>query len=196
MQQFCLFMLNIRKAGRSLLYYSISILIFYIFLSFIIAENNFNKDGQEVVEQASVKQSEASNSNKGPKAFSADLAASILARPLFEPGRRPPAKAQEPALAMPRLAGIVISPGYSAAIFQKSSSTRPIVLKTGEVLENLWNVAGIAASEVTLAHDDTVLVLTPLGAADKGPPSPEPSHAWKIGLRRSDPLPSYLHRQR
>jgi hypothetical protein len=104
-------------------------------------------------------------------------------------------QAQAQALVMPRLAGIMNAPGYAAAIFQQDSSPRPIVLKAGEILENTWNVAGIAAGQVTLARDDTVLILTPHGAANRDPPNPEPPRAWKVGLRRSDPLPSYLRRR-
>jgi len=97
---------------------------------------------------------------------------------------------------MPRLAGIVIAPGYSVAIFQQASSPRPIALKAGEVLEKVWTVAGITAGQVTLARDSTELVLTPHSAANQDPPNPEPPRVWKVGLRRSDPLPSYLHRGR
>ena len=96
---------------------------------------------------------------------------------------------------MPRLAGIMIAPERSVAIFQQASSPRPIVLKTGDVLEGIWNIASIAAGEVTLAHDDTVLVLEPHSAVSRDLPSPEPTRSWKVGLRRSDPLPSYLKRR-
>ena len=96
---------------------------------------------------------------------------------------------------MPRLAGIMIAPERSVAIFQQASSPRPIVLKTGDVLEGIWNIASIAAGGVTLAHDDTVLVLEPHSAVNRDLPSPEPTQSWKVGLRRSDPLPSYLKRR-
>jgi len=152
----------------------------------------------EVPARTTVKQSKGSNLREKPKASSADQVASMLARPLFEPGRRPsaPVQAQEPVRIMPRLAGIMIAPERSVAIFQQASSPRPIVLKTGDVLEGIWNIASIAAGEVTLAHDDTVMVLEPHSAANRDLPSPEPTRFWKVGLRRSDSLPSYLKRRR
>jgi len=129
-----------------------------------------------------------------------DRIALLLAKPLFEPGRRPPASApaqsREPATVLPRLAGVVIAPGRSVAIFQEVSSRRPTVLQTGEVLAGTWNVTDIAAGSVTLVHDDTVLVLAPHGALDRSGPSLEPPQFWKVGQRRSEPSPSYLKRPR
>lgn len=129
-----------------------------------------------------------------------DRVALLLARPLFKPGRRPPASApaqgQEPVTVLPRLAGVVIAPGRSVAIFQEASSRRPTVLQTGEVLAGAWNVTDIAAGSVTLVHDDTVLVLVPHGALDRSGPSLEPPHFWKVGQRRSERPPSYLRRPR
>ena len=171
---------------------------FVLVFSFeIMTFKNPGEGEQELADQPSVKQSEAPAPREKPKASSADLLATILARPLFQPGRRPPVpeQAQAPALVLPRLAGIVIVPGNSVAIFQPASSPRPIVLKTGEVLEKTWDVASIAAGEVTLTRGDTVLVLTPHGAAKPDLPNPEPTRSWKVGLRRSDPLPSYLQRR-
>jgi len=198
MRDVCLFMMHIRNITQSLLYCIVTILVTFVSLSDVIAAKDPNKGDQGLAGQPSVKQSEAPNPSDGPKASPADLAASILARPLFEPGRRPPARAQaqKPALVMPRLAGIVIAPGYSVAIFQQASSPRPIALKAGEVLEKVWTVEGITAGQVTLARDNTVLVLTPHGVANQDPPNPEPTRSWKVGLRRSDPVPSYLRRLR
>ncbi len=97
---------------------------------------------------------------------------------------------------MPRLAGVVIAPGRSVAIFQEASSHRPTILQTGEVLAGTWNVADIAAGSVTLVHDDTVLVLAPHRALDRSGPSLEPPQFWKVGQRRSEHPPSYLSRPR
>jgi len=129
-----------------------------------------------------------------------DRIALLLAKPLFEPGRRPPvsapAQGREPATALPRLAGVVVAPGRSVAIFQEASSRPPAVLRTGEVLTGTWNVADIAAGSVTLVHGDTVLVLAPRGALDRSGPSLEPPQFWKVGQRRSERPPSYLRRPR
>ena len=129
-----------------------------------------------------------------------DRIALLLAKPLFEPGRRPPASApaqnREPATVLPRLAGVVIAPGRSVAIFQEASSHRPTILQTGEVLAGTWNVTNIAAGSVTLEHDDTVLVLAPHRALDRSGPSLEPPQFWKVGQRRSEHPPSYLGRPR
>ena len=129
-----------------------------------------------------------------------DRIALLLAKPLFEPGRRPPASApardREPATALPRLAGVVVAPGRSVAIFQEALSLQPTVLQTGGLLAGTWNVVDIAAGSVTLVHDDTVLVLAPHGALDRSGPSLEPPQFWKVGQRRSEPSPSYLKRPR
>jgi len=52
----------------------------------------------------------------GPSSPSADQVASLLARPLFSPGRRPPAEGRAPDVAtratpLPRLAGIMVTGG-------------------------------------------------------------------------------------
>ena len=66
-----------------------------------------------------------------PSGRSADLAAAILARPLLSPSRRPPsaARAPTPANELPRLTGIIISPGGRSAIF--AGKPRALVIPEG-----------------------------------------------------------------
>ncbi len=181
---------------RILIHYGILTVIVFVALSQTSNSSEYIDFAHSLSTQISIEPSVVSETNIISKNSSADRVALILARPLSEPGRRPsaPAQAQKPVQVMPRLAGIMITPERSVAIFQQVSSPRPIVLKTGDVLEGIWNIASIAAGEVSLAHDDTVLVLTPHSAANRDPPNPEPTRSWKIGLRRSDPMPSYLKR--
>lgn len=131
-----------------------------------------------------------------PQASSDDHVAALLARPLFEPGRRPPAPVQvePPTQIPPRLTGIVIASGRSVAIFQQGSSPRSIALEAGGLLDGKWTVESITAGEVTIAREDTLLIVTPLVAANRDPPRSEPIRFWKVGLRRSDAVPTYLHR--
>jgi len=156
-----------------------------------------SEDKQEIDTNQALQNSKAPNINESSKISYTDLVGSILSRPLFQPERRPPEPmlAQALALVMPRLTGIVIAPGRTAAIFQSAKSPQPVVLKTGEVLENIWAVVDIAVGKVTLAQGDTMLVLQPHFAADRDLPSPKPTQPWKVGLRRSDRLPSYLQRR-
>jgi len=112
MRDVCLFMMHMRNFTQSLLYCIVTILVAFVSLSEVIAAKDPNEGDQGLAEQPSVKQSEALTPSEGPKASSADLAASILRRPLFEPGRRPPApaQAQEPVLrARPEINALIRS---------------------------------------------------------------------------------------
>jgi hypothetical protein len=80
-------------------------------------------------------------------------AAAIVARPLFEPSRRPPesaAAAGATATAFPRLAGIIITPQSREAIFAAAGSPRPIVVMVGSRLN------GVLIKSI----DDGVVVVT------------------------------------
>ena len=62
----------------------------------------------------------------------ADLAATLLARPLMTPTRRPrppPAQASTPATGLPRLTGVIISPDGRSAIF--AGRPRALVIPEG-----------------------------------------------------------------
>ena len=64
----------------------------------------------------------------------------ILARPLFEPSRRPPATAAGSGTGgpgFPRLTGIIIMPEQREAIFAVPGKTRPIVVTAGSRLNGV-----------------------------------------------------------
>jgi hypothetical protein len=71
-----------------------------------------------------------------------ELAAAILARPLFAPDRKPPVGhkvatptvAQAQADGMPRLTGIIIDDDTRLAIFQPKGTDKPIVVGEGDVI--------------------------------------------------------------
>ncbi len=167
-------------------------------LLLVIAYGNISGEGSpKLPSQPAFELITKSGQVEEPKRASPDLVATIIARPLFEPDRRPtvPSPAQVSVVAIPRLAGIMTAPGYAVALFQQEASPKPVAVKAGEVLEKVWAVAEITGGHVTLDRDGTVLVLTPHSASHQDPPTPETPRAWKVGLRRSDPLPSYLQRQ-
>jgi hypothetical protein len=83
--------------------------------------------------------------------------ATLLARPLFAPDRRPVAEAPSPAVVahdtpLPRLSGIVLSPNLRFAIFEGDHATRAIVVADGGTIAG-WTVAAIAPNAVTLSRD-------------------------------------------
>ena len=97
-----------------------------------------------------------------PRDHSADWSATLLARPLFSPERRPPAAAPagravrgEP----PRLAGIIISPSGRTAIFAPVGA-RPVAAREGDTVEGSWTVKQIASNKVRLTGPDSERVLT------------------------------------
>ncbi|MBV9782219.1 MAG: hypothetical protein JO264_00215 [Acidisphaera sp.] len=104
-----------------------------------------------------------------------ELVRSLLARPLFSPGRRPPADAVatpkgEP---LPRLTGIVVSPAGRYALFQPGANLRTRVLVAGEAIGG-WTVRDVAADAITLAQGSQSLVLRPAFEAAPVPPPPPP----------------------
>jgi len=83
----------------------------------------------------------------------AGLAAMILARPLFSPGRRtqPPATT---GTALPRLTGLVLAPGYQLALLQADdgSGRRPMTARLGHGIDG-WIVTRIDTGGVILSRD-------------------------------------------
>lgn len=98
----------------------------------------------------------------------------ILARPLFNPSRRPVAAAAiaDAAMEVPRLAGIVIDRSGRSAIFAAVDHPKPLVLREGGRLGG-WSLRAIEASAVTLAGPDGTRVLH-LGFAKQAAPQPSP----------------------
>ncbi len=81
---------------------------------------------------------------------SAELAATILAQPLFMPGRRPPSVAPVVARAVPspRLTGTVVSSSGKRAFFVDAG--KPKTVGESERI-GVWTVQAIGAGSVTLA---------------------------------------------
>lgn len=85
----------------------------------------------------------------------------IVDRPLFAPDRRPAAGAPTvvAAAGVPRLSGIVVAPGETAAIFQQKGA-KPLVAHPRDVVGG-WVVSTIAANGVTLRKADDRITVTP-----------------------------------
>jgi hypothetical protein len=98
--------------------------------------------------------------------------ATILARPLFSPDRRPPTEAAPMPAAVaspeddtpPRLTGVLVSAQGRTAIFADPAGGKPIVLEEGGRLGR-FTVQTIEAGQVTLAGPAGVAVLRPAFAA-------------------------------
>jgi hypothetical protein len=111
--------------------------------------------------------------------------ATILARPLFSPDRRPPpppevsvAPMATPDDALPRLAGVLVSPDGKTAIFDGPAGSKPIVLHEGGRI-GAFVVEAIEPGQVTLRGPAGTNVLHPVfgdGAAEAAPPAPAPSN--------------------
>jgi hypothetical protein len=92
--------------------------------------------------------------------------AKILARPLFEANRRPPAAAPVAAAAavVPRVTGLVVTASGRSAIFAVPGDPRPVVVGQGGRV-GVFTVRSIEAGAVTLLGPDGPLVLRPSFAA-------------------------------
>ncbi|MBV8615827.1 MAG: hypothetical protein JOY66_18945 [Acetobacteraceae bacterium] len=116
---------------------------------------------------------------RAPAENAAPWVATILARPLFSPTRRPPAPSAEPArpvAEMPRLAGVLVSEAGSEAIFARAGQ-KPTVARTGERI-GPYLVTSISAGEVTLSGPTGTVTLHPVFAsAAEQPPAPSAAPA-------------------
>ena len=130
-----------------------------------------------------------------------DLLATVLARPLFSPTRRPeagPGNAQATDLADKRLAGIVIDPERRLAIFAVNGG-KPLTLTVGETVDG-WRIEQISATEVSLSgvggtrtlqpKTDPNLVRQPMAPQPAGTPLPlqQPPVAIAPGARFAPPV--------
>lgn len=120
--------------------------------------------------------------------------ATLLARPLFTPGRRPPAAAaaaEPPAAAAaepPRLAGVLAAPDGARAIF--AAEGRALVVGEGGAV-GPFTVRAIADGVVTLAGPGGVRTLRP--RFDDAPAPPPPAGAASQGAAfEALPAPSGL----
>jgi general secretion pathway protein N len=93
--------------------------------------------------------------------------ATILARPLFEPDRRPPTVRSPPAeVEVPRLIGVMVSPTSRVAIFAGASGGKPLVVAEGGQVGG-HVVQSIQPGEATLAGPRGQRTLHPF-ARDSG----------------------------
>ncbi len=86
----------------------------------------------------------------------------LLARPLFDQTRRPPASPSLVAVAprLPQLTGVVVSPAGAFAIFANSDGGKPVVVREGDQV-GFAVIETVAAGQVTLRGPEGILVLHP-----------------------------------
>jgi hypothetical protein len=122
----------------------------------------------------------------------------LLARPLFEPGRRPPVTAQAAVAAapvvVPRVTGVLVTGTERSAIFAVPGESRSQVAGEGGRV-GAFTVLSIAAGQVTLLGPTGTLVLRPaFGArgtpAQDAPPQTPPRTAPPPGLAGLPGLPA------
>jgi hypothetical protein len=113
--------------------------------------------------------------------------AAILARPLFEPSRRPPAhlSSKESPAGIPRLAGIIITATERAAIFARPDGERATVVGVGERL-NGFLVQSIDAGGVVVLGPEGPRILQP----SFNPAAPRPIGTATTPIAPVTPLPS------
>ena len=98
----------------------------------------------------------------------------ILARPVFEPARRPPPVAAGPGSAspgFPRLTGIVILPQCREAIFAVPGIARPVVVMAGSRLDGAL-IQTIDAGQVVIVDAAGPRVVHPAFAPTTASPAP------------------------
>lgn len=82
------------------------------------------------------------------------IAAEILKRPLFTPGRQPPeekvVKAEPPQL-QGRLSGVMLRPDLREALFTRPGG-KPIAVKEGQVIDG-WTMSRIESDQVVLTSE-------------------------------------------
>lgn len=142
--------------------------------------------GELLVQSPVVDLDGAANGRNGPSpaataavprpTWSAEI---LLARPLFQPDRRPEASStvgsiDVPGLAELRLAGIVDALHLKRAVFQPVGTGKAIIVSEGDRLGD-WTVTAIDATAVTIAHGSDIRRLRPrfavAGAAAQPPPA-------------------------
>lgn len=107
-----------------------------------------------------------------------------LARPLFSPGRRPPAvthgaaPAAEAPPALPRVAGVMVTPAGRRVIFSAKDAKPVVVGEGGRV--GAFTVQSIRAGQVTVEGPGGVRVLGP--SFDPEAPVPAPAGALPPSL--------------
>ncbi len=116
-----------------------------------------------VASPASPAQSPAPPNGESAAARTSESVATILARPLFDPHRRPQPGAADGAPAatgLPRLAGLIVGPSGRAAIFASDAGGKPTVVAEGARI-GPYLVQSIQADEAVVRGPDGVLTLHP-----------------------------------
>ena len=116
--------------------------------------------------------------------------ATILARPLFSPTRRPPpaeAAAKAAPAALPRVAGILIDGGSRRVIFAAKPGGRPVIAGEGMVIDG-YKVVSIAPGQVDVAGPHGRQILHP--TFDPHPPE-QTAAAPQPGLPGLPQLPNF-----
>lgn len=95
----------------------------------------------------------------------------VLARPLFSPGRRPPAQPASISavgVSLPRMTAVVVTPQGRRATFANGTDGSVVVTEGSRI--GAYGVQSIEAGRVLLAGPDGLRVVTP--SFDPKPPSP------------------------
>ncbi len=91
-------------------------------------------------------------------------ARTVLARPVFVPGRRPPAPPARAeaaaAFVLPRLAGVMVGPTDRVAIFAATPGGKPLVMREGGRMGDDM-IDSIEPGQVTLSGPDGARILLP-----------------------------------
>jgi hypothetical protein len=91
----------------------------------------------------------------------------VLARPLFSPGRKLAGNVVAAGAELPRLTGIVASTDAAVAIFQPAGGGKPVVVQHGDSIAG-WEVSAVEMDAVSLRKADDRIVLKP-SFTDAGP---------------------------
>ncbi len=105
----------------------------------------------------------------GPAGLAPDQAVAVmLGRPLFAFDRKPTGEVRLAGVELPRLAGIIASPGQMLAIFQPPGNVKPVLAQTGQTISG-WDVMSIAQDGVGLRKAGNDILLRPAftGAAPR-----------------------------
>jgi hypothetical protein len=94
----------------------------------------------------------------------------ILARPLFSPGRHPVELAAAGVQGLPRLTGVVVTGSQRIAIFAAPSSGHPIIAESGTHVGD-YQVQAIGDTGVTVVGPGGTTLLRPAFDAARVPPA-------------------------
>jgi len=112
----------------------------------------------------------------------------VLARPLFNPDRKPTPAKHSGGITLPRLAGTIRTDRGDMAIFQPAQG-KPIVLGRGGVIAE-WTVAEIADGVVVLQRGEATSTLR-MSYSNLPVPSPQPARPAQLLVlhdRRTNPF--------